>query len=92
MSSVAFLFKISENVLESIKPFKTSHVLRKISFVRTLFMRVPDLHTAPKKPLIKIKTFLKKIDSYLENINSQDLLKRFDSTKFLEVLKSNKIA
>ena len=29
-------------------------------------MRVPNLHTAPKRHLIKIKTFLKKIDSYLE--------------------------
>ena len=29
-------------------------------------MRVPNLHTAPKRHLIKIRTFLKKIDSYLE--------------------------
>ena len=29
-------------------------------------MRVPNLHTAPKGHLIKIGTFLKKIDSYLE--------------------------
>ena len=40
--------------------------------------------------LIKIRTFLKKIDSYLENINSQDVLKGLDSTKFLEILHSNK--
>ena len=30
-------------------------------------MRVPNLHTAPKRHLIKIRTFPKKIDSYLEN-------------------------
>ena len=47
-------------------------------------MRVPNLHTAPKKHLIKIRTFLKKIDSYL------DVLKGLDSTKFLEILHSNK--
>ena len=27
-------------------------------------MRVPNLHTAPKRHLIKIRTFLRKIDSY----------------------------
>ena len=53
-------------------------------------MRVPNLHTAPKRHLIKIRTFLKKIDSYLENINSHDVLKDLDSTKFLEILHSNK--
>ena len=30
-------------------------------------MRVPNLHRAPKRHLIKIRTFLRKIDSYLEN-------------------------
>ena len=29
-------------------------------------MRVPNFHTALKRHLIKIRTFLKKIDSYLE--------------------------
>ena len=29
-------------------------------------MRVPNLHTAPKRHLIKIKIFPKKIDSYSE--------------------------
>ena len=29
-------------------------------------MRVPNLHTAPKRHLIKIRTFLKKIDSRLK--------------------------
>ena len=53
-------------------------------------MRVPNLHTAPKRHLIKIRTFLKKIDSDLENINSQDVLKGLDSPKFLEILHSNK--
>ena len=28
-------------------------------------MRVPNLHTAPRRHLIKIRTFHKKIDSYL---------------------------
>ena len=53
-------------------------------------MRVLNLHTAPKRHLIKIRTFLKKIDSYLEKYNSQDVLKSLDSTKFLEILHSNK--
>ena len=43
------------------------HILRKISFVHASFMRVPNLHTAPKRHLIKIIiTFVRKIDSYLE--------------------------
>ena len=29
-------------------------------------MRVPNLHTGPKRHLIKIRTFLKKVESYLE--------------------------
>ena len=29
-------------------------------------MCLPNLHTAPMRHLIKIRTFLKKIDSYLE--------------------------
>ena len=29
-------------------------------------MRVPNLHTARKRRLIEIRTFLRKIDSYLE--------------------------
>ena len=29
-------------------------------------MRVSNLHTAPKRHLIKIRTFLRKIDSYFE--------------------------
>ena len=40
--------------------------LRKISFVRAKSMHVPTLHTAPRRHLIKIRTFLKKIDSHLE--------------------------
>ena len=28
-------------------------------------MRVPNLHTAPKGHLIKIRTFLRKVDPYL---------------------------
>ena len=55
-------------------------------------MRVPNLHTAPKRHLIKIRTFLKKLKSIFiwKNINSQDVLKGLDSTKFLEILHSNK--
>ena len=55
-------------------------------------MRVPNLHTDPKRHLIKIRTFLKKLKSILiwKNINSQDVLKGLDSTKFLEILHSNK--
>ena len=53
-------------------------------------MRAPNLHTALKRHLIKIRTFLKKVDSYLQNINSQDVLKGLDSIKFLEILHSNK--
>ena len=55
-------------------------------------MRVPNLHTAPKRHLIKIRTFLKKLKSILiwKNINSQDVLKGLDLTKFLEILHSNK--
>ena len=45
-------------------------------------MRVPNLHTAPKRHLIKIRALL--------NINSQDVLKGLDTTKFLEILHSNK--
>ena len=65
-------------------------ILRKISFVHAQFMRVPNLHTAPKRHLIKIRTFLKKIDFIWKNINLQDVLKGLDSTKFLEILHSNK--
>ena len=52
-------------------------------------MRVPNLHTAPKRHLIKIRTFLKKIDSYLEKY---EFARRFEGlkTKFLEILHSNK--
>ena len=55
-------------------------------------MRVLNLHTAPKRHLIKIRTFLKKIVLIWKNINSQDVSKGLllDSTKFLEILHSNK--
>ena len=53
-------------------------------------MREPNLHTAPKRHLIKIRTFLKKIDSGLKNIYSPNVLKGLDSTKFLEIFRSNK--
>ena len=55
-------------------------------------MRVLNLHTAAKRHLIKIRTFLKKIVLIWKNINSQDVSKGLllDSTKFLEILHSNK--
>ena len=55
-------------------------------------MRVCNLHTPPKRHLIKIRTFRNKLKSILiwKNINSQDVLKGLDSTKFLEILHSNK--
>ena len=53
-------------------------------------MHLPNLHTAPKRHLIKIRTFLKKIDSYLEKYKFADVLKGLDSTKFPEILHSNK--
>ena len=42
-------------------------------------MRVPNLHTAPKRHLIKITTFLKKIDSHLEKYK---FARRFEGLKF----------
>ena len=55
-------------------------------------MCVPNLHTTPKRHLIKIRTFLKKIDSYLEKykVARRLILKGLGSTKFLEILHSNK--
>ena len=55
-------------------------------------MRVPNLHTAPKRHLIKIKLelFLKKIDSYLEKYRLARRFEGLGSTKFLEILHSNK--
>ena len=55
-------------------------------------MRVPNLHTAPKRHLIKIRTFLRNRKSILtwKKINLQDVLKGLDWTKFLEILHSNK--
>ena len=53
-------------------------------------MGVPNLHTAPKRHLIKIRTILKKIDSYLKKYKFVRRLKGLDSTKFLEILHSNK--
>ena len=53
-------------------------------------MHVPNLHMAPKRHLIKIRTFLKKIDSYLEKYK---FVRRFVLTLdqiFLEILHSNK--
>ena len=41
-------------------------------------MHVPNLHTAPKRHLIKIRTFLKKIDSYLEKY---EFARRFEGLR-----------
>ena len=46
-------------------------------------MRVPNLHTAPKRHLIEIRTFLNKIDSYWEK---NKFARRFEGLmKFLEI-------
>ena len=48
-------------------------------------MRAPNLHTAPK-----LELFFRKSILISKNINSQDVLKGLNSTKFLEILHSNK--
>ena len=53
-------------------------------------MRVPNLHTAPRDIELKLELFLGKLVLIWKTINSQDVLKGLDSTKFLEILKSNK--
>ena len=53
-------------------------------------MRVRNLHTAPKRHLTKIRIFLRKSILISKNINSQDVLKGLNSTKFLEIWHSNK--
>ena len=45
-------------------------------------MRVPDLHTAPKRQLIKIRTFLKKIGSYLDKYK---FARRFDGLRLDQI-------
>ena len=52
-------------------------------------MHVLNLHTAPKRQL-KLELFLRKSILIWKNINSQDVLKGLDSTKFLGILHSNK--
>ena len=53
-------------------------------------MRVPNLIAVSKGHLIGIRTFLRKSILIWQNTNSQDVLKGLHSTKFLEILKSNK--
>ena len=57
-------------------------------------MYLLNLHTTPKRHLIKIGTFLQKNDSYSEKIHvrtySHDVLSGLNSIKFLEILNSNK--
>ena len=50
-------------------------------------MCVPNLHTAPKRHLIKIGTFLKKIDSHLEKYK---FTRRFEGLRLDQILHSNK--
>ena len=45
-------------------------------------MRVPNLHMASKRHLIKIRTFFKKIDSYLEKY---EFARRFEGLKTCEI-------
>ena len=45
-------------------------------------MRVPNLHTAPKRHLIKIRTFPKKIDSYLEK---HEFTRRFEGLRLDQI-------
>ena len=66
LSGIVLLYKISKNLLE-LKPFKCRanfHIFSKISFVHVQFMYLLNLHTTPKRHLIKIGTFLQKNDSY----------------------------
>ena len=53
-------------------------------------MLVPNLHTAPKRHLIKIRTFVKKIDSYLEKYKFTRRFEELRLDKLLEILHSNK--
>ena len=53
-------------------------ILRKISFVYASCMRVPNLHTAPKRHLIRIGPSLKKIDSHFEKYKFS---RRFEGLK-----------
>ena len=45
-------------------------------------MHVPNLHTAPKRQLILIKTFLRKIDSYLEK---HKFARRFEGLRLNQI-------
>ena len=45
-------------------------------------MRVPNLHTAPKRHLIKIRTLLNKIDSYLEKCK---IARRFEGHRLHQI-------
>ena len=45
-------------------------------------MRVPNLHAAPKRHLIKIRILAKKIDSYLENYK---FARRFQGLRYDQI-------
>ena len=45
-------------------------------------MRIHNLHTAPRRHLIKIRTFVKKIDSYLEKYK---FAKRFEGLRLHQI-------
>ena len=51
-------------------------------FKQACIMRVPNLDTAPKIHLIKIRTFLKKIDSYLEKYK---FARRFEALRLDQI-------
>ena len=53
-------------------------------------MYLPNLHTTPKRHLIKIGTFLQKNIFFEKNIRSHDVLNGLNSIKFLEMFNSNK--
>ena len=80
LSSFALLFQISKSLLE-FKLFKTSRkrpYFEKNQLCECIIYAVPNLHTAPKRHLIKIRTFLNKIDSYLEKYK---FARRFEGLK-----------
>ena len=94
LSSGALLFQISENLLQ-FKPFKTSRKLPYFEknqlcacliYAYQICIRLPrdvsNLYTAPKRYLIKIRTFLNKIDSYLEKYK---LARRFEGLRLDQI-------
>ena len=78
------MFRISENVLE-FKSFKTSRkrpYFEKNQRCAFLIYALPNLHAAAKRHLIKIRTFLKKIDPYLEKYK---FARRFEGVRLDQI-------